>query len=185
LVIEPGFIHMRRLGQNICRRRDVSLHGAMRTPFGFSLIELLAVVTIIAILATIALPLASLEHQRRQEEELRQALRQIRSALDAYKKAGDDGHIPRSIGASGYPETLDVLVEGIDDARLAQRSKIYFLRSIPRDPLATDDSLTDAQTWGLRSYESPPDAPKPGKDVFDVYSKAEGSGLNGVPYARW
>jgi general secretion pathway protein G len=152
---------------------------------GFSLLELLAVLAIISILASIGLPLAELEHQRTREQALRVALRQIRSAIDAYKKDVDEGRIARAADASGYPASLEVLVDGVEDSRSPERAMIYFLRRIPRDPLATDDALTDDQTWALRSYESPPDAPKAGKDVFDVHSRSPGVALNGTLYAHW
>lgn len=152
---------------------------------GFSLIELLVVVSIISILATIGLPLAELAQKRTKEEELRQALREIRSGLDAYKKAVDQGHITRVAGASGYPPQLDVLVDGITDAQSPQGEKLFFLRRIPRDPLAADEVRKAADTWGLRSYASTAENPKPGKDVYDVYSKAEGVGMNGQPYRSW
>lgn len=154
-------------------------------PTGFSLIELMVVVAILSILATIGLPLAELAQKRTKEEELRQSLREIRSALDAYKKSVDQGRIVRIVGASGYPPNLDVLVNGITDAQSPQGDKIYFLRRLPRDPFAPDDRQPPALTWGMRSYESPADDPRPGKDVFDVFSKSEEVGLNGHPYNKW
>lgn len=154
-------------------------------PRGFTLIELLATVSIVLLLATMAMPIAELAQRRAQEQALREALRQIRSALDAYKQASDQGRIPRSALESGYPPTLEVLAEGVEDARSADRRRLYFLRRVPRDPLAVDASLPAARTWGLRSYESPPEDPRPGRDVFDVHSLAEGKGLNGRPYREW
>ena len=151
----------------------------------FSLVELLAVIAILSILASIGLPLAELSHRRSQEEELRRALREIRSALDAYKRMVDAGLIARPAGGSGYPPTLQVLVDGEVNAQTPQASRLYFLRRIPRDPLAPDTVADAAQTWGLRSYESPPDDPQPGRDVFDVYSKVTGVGLDGRPYRQW
>ncbi|CAH0353111.1 hypothetical protein AQB9606_03067 [Aquabacterium sp. CECT 9606] len=154
-------------------------------PNGFSLIELLVVVAMVSILASIGLPLAELAHRRTQEEELRQSLRQIRSALDAHKKATDAGQIVRQVNASGYPPSLDVLVTGVVDAQSPRGSKLFFLRRLPRDPFAPEEIGDAAQTWGLRSYESTAEDPKPGKDVFDIYSKSEGAGMNGVPYRKW
>ena len=151
---------------------------------GFSLIELLVVIAIMSILASIGLPLAELSHRRAQEEELRRALREIRSALDAYKRMVDAGLIARPAGGSGYPPNLQVLVDGEVNAQTPQASKLYFLRRIPRDPLG-DTSNSDIDTWGVRSYGSPPDDPKPGRDVFDVHSKAQGNGLDGRPYRQW
>jgi general secretion pathway protein G len=152
---------------------------------GFSLIELLAVVAIMSILACIALPLAELSHRRSQEEDLRRSLREIRSALDAYRRMVDAGLIARSAGGSGYPPNLQVLVDGATNAQTPQAAKLYFLRRIPRDPLAPTTIADAAATWGLRSYDSPPDNPQPGRDVYDVYSKAQGNGLDGRPYRSW
>jgi general secretion pathway protein G len=151
---------------------------------GFTLIEILVVVVIVGVLATMALPLADLAQQRAKEEELRSALRQIRTALDTYKQASDEGRIVKAADATGYPANLRVLVEGVEDAKSADRRRIYLLRRLPRDPFA-DPTLAAEQTWGLRSYASPPDRPMPGADVFDVYSKQPGAGLNGVPYSQW
>jgi len=152
---------------------------------GFSLIELLVVIAIMAVLASIGFPLAELSHRRTQEEELRRALREIRSALDAYKRMVDAGLIARPVGGSGYPPNLQLLVDGEVNAQTPQASRLYFLRRLPRDPLSQDPVSDPAQTWGLRSYESPPDDPKPGRDVYDVYSTAQGTGLDGRPYRQW
>lgn len=157
----------------------------MKRSRGFTLIELLVTVAIVSLLATMALPVAELAARRSQEQELRAALREIREALDAYKRASDEGRIERVVGASGYPPSLGVLVEGVDDVRSEQRRRIHFLRRLPRDPLARDPSLPAEQTWGLRAYDSPHDAPREGRDVYDVYSLAAGQGLNGRPYREW
>lgn len=152
---------------------------------GFTLIELVITVAIVAILASVALPLNELTVQRAKEQDLRRALREMRDALDAYKQAWDDGRIQKRTGESGYPKRLEALVEGIEDQKSLKKEKIYFLRRIPRDPLATDPNLTAAETWGKRSYASPQDEPKEGDDVFDVYSLAPGRGINGRPYREW
>ena len=153
---------------------------------GFSLIELVVTVAIVAVLASAVVPLAEVSMQRSKEQELRLALRQIRTALDAYKQAVDEGRVARDLLQSGYPPTLHVLVDGVPDAASPDgKSRIYFLRRIPRDPLFTDPTQPDEETWGKRSYESSEDAPEAGDDVFDVYSLAPGSGLNGIPYRRW
>jgi general secretion pathway protein G len=156
-----------------------------RASRGFTLIELLITVAIVATLASIALPLAELAVQRSKETELRRALREIRDALDAYKRASDEGRIQRSPDQSGYPSTLAALVEGVTDAKSPTGAKIYFLRRLPPDPLHPDPKAPPERTWGLRGYESPPHEPKPGKDVFDVHSLSERAGLNGVPYHQW
>ena len=145
---------------------------------GFTLIELMITVTILALLASVALPLAELAVQRGKEKELRQALRDIREAIDAYKHAADDGRIEREADASGYPASLAVLVQGVADKRKTDGTKLYFLRRVPRDPLGEEE-------WGLRSYASSATDPQPGKDVYDVYSRSEETGLNGVPYKQW
>lgn len=144
---------------------------------GFTLIEMLVTLAIVALLASMALPLSEMAVQRAREAELRQALRTLRTAIDAYKDAADASRITRKADESGYPPTLEVLVAGVKDAKDPKGAKIYFLRRMPRDPFGED--------WGLRSYASPPDEPKQGKDVFDVYSRSEGVGLNGVPYREW
>jgi general secretion pathway protein G len=152
---------------------------------GFTLIELLVTVAIVALLASIAVPLAQVSVKRSHEQELRVALREIRGALDAYRQAVQDGRILNQ-QESGYPPSLQVLVEGMPDAGSPDRKRrIYFLRRIPRDPFASDANLSDAETWGMRSYASPPNDPQEGDDVFDVYSKAAGLGLSGIAYRDW
>ena len=152
---------------------------------GFTLIELVVAVAIVAILATAALPLNELVVQRAKEQDLRRALRDIRTAIDAHKQASDDGRIVKKMGESGYPKKLEELAEGVEDQKSPKRDKIYFLRRIPRDPFATDSALSDAATWSKRSYASPPDDPREGEDVFDVYTTAAGKGINGRPYREW
>jgi general secretion pathway protein G len=152
---------------------------------GFTLVELMIVVAIMAVLATAAMPLYELTAQREKEKELRVALRQIREALDAYKRAVSDGRIARKADESEYPRRLEDLVAGVPDAKDPEKRKIYFLRRLPRDPMSDDAALSDADTWGKRAYESPPDTPQAGDDVFDVYSHSTNIGLNGVAYDRW
>jgi len=152
---------------------------------GFTLIELLVTLALIGLLATITVPLAQLNLQRKNEQELRLALREIRTAIDLYKRASDEGRIPRSIGASGFPTSLELLVEGVVDQRDPNGRKIFFLRRIPRDPLFANSATNDSETWGKRSYASEADDPKEGDDVFDVFSKNSSLGLNGISYKRW
>jgi len=135
--------------------------------------------------ALVAIPMVELTVQRNKERLLRSALAEIRSAIDAYKRAADQGRIKLGVGESGYPKTLDVLVEGADDQKSNERKKIYFLRRLPRDPMTTDETLAAAESWGRRSYASPPDDPQEGDDVFDVFSKSERVGINGVAYREW
>jgi general secretion pathway protein G len=173
-----------RATSGIQRSRAVLGPRVVRALRGFTLIELIITVAIVAILASAALPLTQIAMQRGKEQELRTALRHIREAIDAYKQSADEGRVAHSADASGYPPSLDALVLGVDDAKLPVKKSIYFLRRLPRDPFAADN-LPAAETWGKRSYESPPDNPREGKDVFDVYSLNEGRGLNGVPYKDW
>jgi general secretion pathway protein G len=151
---------------------------------GFTLIELVITAAIVSVLALAALPLAETAARRAKESELRAALREIRTALDAYKKAWDEGRIERQLDASGYPPTLDALVQGVRDIKDPKGRNFHFLRRLPRDPFA-DSALAAADTWGKRSYASPPDFPAEGADVFDVYSRAAGAGLNGIAYREW
>ena len=152
---------------------------------GFTLIELVITVAIVALLASVALPVSELAVQRTKEQELRRTLRQIREAIDLHKQASDEGRIRKSVGDSGYPKKLEDLAEGVEDQKSPKKEKIYILRRIPRDPLNADPTLSAAATWGKRSYASPPDDPKEGDDVFDVFSLAPGKGINGQPYRDW
>jgi len=146
---------------------------------GFTLIEMLIAAAIVALLATVALPLAEVTVQRNREADLRRSLRDLRGAIDAYKRAADEGRIEKKADRSGFPPTLDVLVEGVKDAKNPKgEQKIFFLRRVPRDPLT-------GEKWGLRSYASAADSPQAGDDVYDIFTRSSAVGLNGVPYKEW
>jgi general secretion pathway protein G len=154
-------------------------------PSGFTLIELLVTLAILGTITMLAVPMAQVAAQRTKEQELRFALREIRTAIDAYKRASDEGRIRKEIGATGYPPTLQVLADGVEDQSDPRRRQIYFLRRVPRDPTCDDPAVSDLKCWGQRAYASPPDDPQEGDDVYDVYSLSPLVGLNGVAYRRW
>jgi len=146
---------------------------------GFTLLELLAAMVIIMLLASMALPLARVQVQRTHEIELRRDLRQMRDAIDRYKSMSDQGMIPIKQDTFGYPPDLKVLVEGVQ-FKGAINAKYKFLRKIPVDP------MTGSDDWGLRSMQDEPDSRSwGGQNVFDVYSKSQGTGLDGTSYADW
>jgi len=155
------------------------------TDGGFTLIELLVTLAILGVLATVVMPTAQVIRQREREQELRQALHQIRRAIDAYRDASREGRVAMDAGASGYPSKLGALVDGVVDQRDPKHRKLYFLRRIPRDPMNPDVDVDAEASWGKRSYASGPDDPQEGDDVYDVYSTSNSVGLNGVPYRQW
>jgi general secretion pathway protein G len=150
---------------------------------GYSFIELLVVIGILFVLASAAMPLAQVASQRQREMELRRSLREMRTAIDKFKDAVDVGQIPTTEltpGSEGYPPDLETLVEGVTPANDASGRKLKFLRRIPIDP------LTNSTEWGLRAYQDKPDASSwGGKNVFDVYTTAQGTGLDGTKYRDW
>jgi general secretion pathway protein G len=152
---------------------------------GFTIVELLVTVVIVSILASGVFPMAELALLRTKEQKLRSDLLQIREALDAYKAAANDGRILMKRGESGYPKTLDELVQGVTDAKSPTGAKIYFLRRVPRDPFFADLRVPASETWGKRSYSSSADDPKEGADVYDVHSLSDKLAINGTLYREW
>jgi general secretion pathway protein G len=151
---------------------------------GFTLIELAVTLALVGLLAYVSVPLYEATTTRLREAELRAALREIRTAIDAYKAAADSGAIPKGAGESGYPPSLEVLVQGVEAQRDPGR-RLVFLRRLPRDPFCPDPAAPPARHWATRSHASPPDDPQPGPDVFDVASRSPRIGSNGVPYREW
>ncbi len=150
-----------------------------RLGVGFTLAEMVMVVALLVILAGVALPVARNSVRRGKEIELRMHLRQMRNAIDEYKRYSDAQLIPIELGADGYPTELEALVEGVDLVGQIDR-KVRFLRRIPVDP------MTGEAEWGLRSFQDEPDSTSwGGEDVYDVFSLSEGVGLDGVPYSEW
>jgi general secretion pathway protein G len=150
-----------------------------RSERGFTLAELVMVASIMVILAAVALPVAKFTARRTKEMELRAALREMRSAVDEYKRYSDMGLIPVDLGTDGYPAELEVLVEGVEVVGQVDK-KLKLLRRIPVDP------MTGEREWGLRSYQDDFDATSwGGENVYDVYSLSGAVGLNGVPYREW
>lgn len=148
-----------------------------RSPRGFTLAELVMVVALIAVLSAMALPVAKFTVKRQKEAELRLALRQIRTAIDEHKRLSDQGMIPLTIGGEGYPESLEVLVEGIEV--VGQETKVRFLRRIPVDPMTRED-------WELRSYQDDHDATSwGGENVYDVRTSSDGVAIDGTKYSDW
>jgi general secretion pathway protein G len=149
---------------------------------GLTYLELIATATILVILASAIMPLARVSYTRKKEIELRRALREMRVAIDRYKQAVDQGLIGGTdvkLGSEGYPPDLETLVKGVSRVGAIDR-KLKFLRKIPVDPLTMDDE------WGMRCYQDDPDDTGwCGQNVWDVYSKAPGKGLDGTPYNTW
>lgn len=157
----------------LCRR------AATRGQAGYTLAELVMVAAVMVILASVALPSVKFTARRTKEMELRAGLREMRAAIDEYKRYSDMGLIPVDLGTDGYPKDLDVLVDGVEMAGQVDK-KLKLLRRIPVDP------MTGEAEWGLRSYQDEADATSwGGENVYDVYSLSASVGLNGVPYREW
>lgn len=151
----------------------------MKGERGFTLTELVVVCAVLGILAGVSYPVARFTQKRIKEMELRTALREMRSAIDEFKRYSDTGLIPVELGTDGYPPDLETLVEGVDVVGQIDK-KARFLRRIPVDP------MTGEPEWGLRSYQDDPDSTSwGGENVFDVYSLSVGVGLDGIAYAQW
>ncbi len=155
----------------------------LRTSRGYTFIELLIVTTILIILASAAMPLAKVTAQRQREAELRRTLREVRTAIDKFKDAVDQGQIATTElepGSEGYPPDLETLVEGVPAANDASGRKLKFLRRIPVDP------MTNSAEWGMRSYQDDADDTSwGGQNVYDVYTTSDGTALDGTKYREW
>jgi general secretion pathway protein G len=144
------------------------------------MVELIVAFTIMALLTSMAVPLAAYKVKRDKERELRSALREIRKAIDAYKDASNAGKIDVKLGTEGYPESLEILVKGVKQSQSPDGKVFKFLRRIPRDP------MTGTYEWGLRSMQDDPTSQSwGGQNVFDVYSKSTERARDGTPYAEW
>jgi general secretion pathway protein G len=143
---------------------------------GFTLIELIVATAILVILTGLAVPLARVAIKREKERELRRALWELRDAIDRYKDAADRGAFQLKVGSEGYPPDLETLVKGVD----VGGKKVRFLRRIPSDP------MTNSTEWGMRSMQDDPSSDSwGGQNVFDVFTKAQGTGLDGTEYKDW
>jgi general secretion pathway protein G len=157
-------------------RTKLHQNWSARLDHGFTLLELIVAATILSVLTMMALPLARVTIKRERERELRRALWEMRDAIDKYKDAGDRGAFQIKADSQGYPPDLDTLVKGVD----IQGKKLRFLRRLPVDP------MTNTTEWALRSVQDDPESDSwGGQNVFDVFTKSEGEGLDGTKYKDW
>jgi len=157
----------------------------MRGQQGFTLIEMMITLALLATLAAAAIPLVQRQQQQQNEYQLQESLRQIRHAIDSYAQAVQDGRVEQETGDSPYPAALQLLTEGVVDKTSPSKKRLYFLRVLPRDPFCDCEGRSAADTWKTRSSTQPPGDFSGGKDVFDIRSGSSMTGLNGVPYAQW
>lgn len=148
---------------------------------GLTLIELIVAFTILLLLTAMAVPAARYKVRREKERELRHALREIRTAIDKYKDMADGGQLGQvKLGTEGYPEKLEVLVEGVTLGTSAEGKKIRFLRRLPKDP------FTNSFDWGMRGVQDDPKSTSwNGQNVFDVFTKSYEKAADGTPYSDW
>ncbi len=172
--------------RNLRNRRSLFRACLSECERGLTLLELLITIAILAVLASAVIPLSQMTAKRMKEIELRRNLRIIRTAIDEFKRAWDEGRIRKNITESGYPPSLRILVEGVEDVKSPESGRVIrFLRRIPRDPFYPDRTVPPEDTWGKRSYESDPDDPEEGEDVYDVYSLSDDTALDGTRYRDW
>src|SRR5450631_4592945 len=150
--------------------------SVMHRKHGFTLVEMIVAITILMILTGMAIPLARVTIKRERERELRHSLWEMRDAIDRYKDAADREEFQIKVGSEGYPPDLQTLVDGVD----VNGKKLRFLRHIPEDP------MTGGTEWGMRSMQDDPTSDSwDGNNVFDVYTKSDGTGLDGTKYKDW
>ncbi|QJT79470.1 type II secretion system protein [Kosakonia sp. MUSA4] len=157
----------------------------MKFQRGFTLIEMMVCLALLATLASAAIPIYQRQEQQRNEEELRVALRDIRSAIDRYGQLVEEGVIEKDADMTNWPASLDLLVDGVVNKKSPNKEKIYLLRRIPRDPFCDCDGRKNTETWRVRASTQAPGETTGGKDVWDVSSTSSQPGLNGIPYAQW
>jgi general secretion pathway protein G len=157
-------------------KRIVCKNGRLRDERGFTLIELIVATAILVILTSLALPLARVTIKREKEHQLRRDLWEMRDAIDRYKDAADRGAFQTKVGSENYPPDMDALVKGVD----VQGKKLKFLRRVPIDP------MTNSTEWGMRSMQDDPTSDSwGGQNVFDVFTKSDGTALDGTKYKEW